>query len=85
MKTRNEIKEAIENRILLGDLSKEQVGHLRSELTVRRILNGEHSIEGAVATTRDLSPYTDNAKRLIACRLAARSSSKQVISFRQYI
>jgi len=67
MKTRNEIKEAIENRILLGDLSREQIGHLRSELTVRRILNGERSIEEAVDAIRDLSPYTDNAKRLIAC------------------
>src|SRR5579862_722943 len=66
MNTRQEVLKAIELRISEGDLSQEQIEHLRSELTIARLINEGDTISNIVAETSDLTLYSQNARQLIS-------------------
>jgi hypothetical protein len=66
MKTRQEVCLAIEEKISNSILSEEQKGHLRSELTINRILQGRDTIEQSIIETNDLSRWGSAGKLLIS-------------------
>lgn len=66
MNTRQEVLKAIELRISEGHLSQEQIKHLRSELTIARLIDGGDTISNIVAETSDLTPYTPSARQLVS-------------------
>ena len=66
MNIRQEVLQAIEQRINDGYLSQGQIEHLRSELTVRRILSGNDTVADTVAETSDLSQFDLEEKLLIS-------------------